>query len=258
MTPPGRVLIVTAVEAERGVMPQREGVVVISGGIGRTNAAAATTEAILRHGPCSAVICAGIAGALPCIRSAQELGPAPGHPPSDPRRSSLRIGEIVLASECVYLEEGLATPEGFTDMRGLGFPLGDFEGNRVPVDARLLDAVSARLGAPDAPGCRVGPVATVATCSGRDDAAREVVRRTGAIAEAMEGAAVVHAARRLGVPAIELRSVSNTTGDRPRQQWNIAAALNALRAVMPLAVEAVRDAGCRTPAGTPASKKASP
>jgi futalosine hydrolase len=47
----------------------------------------------------------------------------------------------------------------------------------------------------------------------------------------MEGAAVVHAARRVGVPAIEIRSISNTTGDRPKQQWNIAAAFAALGAV---------------------------
>jgi len=48
------------------------------------------------------------------------------------------------------------------------------------------------------------------------------------MAEAMEGAAVVHAARRAGVPAIEIRSISNATGDRAKQQWNIAAAFAAL------------------------------
>jgi futalosine hydrolase len=71
----------------------------------------------------------------------------------------------------------------------------------------------------------------VATCSGTDAAAHAVRTRTGAMAEAMEGAAVVHAARRAGVPAIEIRSISNTTGDRAKQQWNIAAAFAALGAV---------------------------
>jgi len=47
----------------------------------------------------------------------------------------------------------------------------------------------------------------------------------------MEGAAVVHAARRAGVPAIEIRSISNTTGDRPKQRWDIAAAFTALARV---------------------------
>ena len=68
----------------------------------------------------------------------------------------------------------------------------------------------------------------MATCSGTDAAARSVAERTRAVAEAMEGAAVVHAARRLRVPAIELRAISNTTGERDGQQWDLPAALDAL------------------------------
>ena len=79
---------------------------------------------------------------------------------------------------------------------------------------------------------RAGPIATVATCSGTDDAAREVVIRTGALAEAMEGAAVVHAALRLDLPGIELRSISNTTGDRGQQRWDLPRGLSALREAM--------------------------
>ena len=62
------------------------------------------------------------------------------------------------------------------------------------------------------PSTSSGPTATGAQCSGTEAAAREIVRRTGAVAEAMEGAAVVHAARRLGTAGIELRVISNTTG----------------------------------------------
>lgn len=201
----------TAVGREAETVPAGAGVVTVAGGIGRTNAAAATTEAILRHGP-RAVLSVGVAGVLP--------------------GSELALGEIVVASRCVYVEEGLVTPAGFADMRGLGFPLGDFEGNAVPVSETLL----ARLGSIG----RTGAIATVATCSGTDDAAREVVRRTSAIAEAMEGAAVVHAARRLGVPAIEIRAISNTTGDRERQRWDLSLACDALRRAMSEALEALR------------------
>ncbi|MHC4142910.1 MAG: futalosine hydrolase, partial [Planctomycetota bacterium] len=140
--------------------------------------------------------------------------------------------EAVVASSCIYAEEGLAAPAGFLDMTGLGFSLGDFEGNTVPVDEGLLQRLDRRY--------RAGPVATVATCSGTDAAAREVVRRTGAIAEAMEGAAVVHAARRLGVAAIELRVISNTTGDRDRQQWDLPGALKALGEAVRTAVDTLR------------------
>jgi futalosine hydrolase len=203
-----RTLVIVAVEAERAALGARclgaPGVHVVVAGIGRTNAAAATAEALAdaraAGAPFSAVISTGIAGSLP----GADLSP----------------GTVIVADACIYAEEGIALPEGQGDMRALGFPLGDFEGNRVPVDAALLLAFRA-LGP-------VGAIATVATCSGTDAAALTVRLRTGAIAEAMEGAAVVHAARRAGIPAIEIRSISNTTGDRPKQRWDIAAGLAGL------------------------------
>ena len=79
------------------------------------------------------------------------------------------------------------------------------------------------------PSAATGPIATVATCSGTDALAAGIAVRTGAIAEAMEGAAVLHAARLLGAPAIELRSISNRTGDRDRQDWKLSEAFEALR-----------------------------
>ena len=60
-----RILIVTAVQAEADAIGKPKGAFVIAGGIGRTNAAAATTAAILSDGPFTWVISAGIAGALP-------------------------------------------------------------------------------------------------------------------------------------------------------------------------------------------------
>ena len=206
-----RILVIVAVEAERAALGARclaaSEVRVVVAGIGRTNAAAATAEALAEAraagAPFAAVISTGIAGALP--------------------GSNLALGTVIVADACIYAEEGIALPEGQGDMRVLGFPLGDFEGNRVPVDGALLLAFRA-LG----PACEI---ATVATCSGTDAAALSVRTRTGAMAEAMEGAAVVHAARRVGVPALEIRSISNTTGDRAMQRWDIAAAFAALQRV---------------------------
>ena len=206
-----RILVIVAVEAERAALGARclaaPEVHVVVAGIGRTNAAAATAEALTEARATgalfAAVISTGIAGALP--------------------GSNLALGTVIVADACIYAEEGIALPEGQGDMRVLGFPLGDFEGNRVPVDGALLVAFRA-LG----PACEI---ATVATCSGTDVAALSVRTRTGAMAEAMEGAAVVHAARRVGVPALEIRSISNTTGDRATQQWDIAAAFTALQRV---------------------------
>jgi len=196
------ILWVTAVPREAEALRGVPGEIVVAG-VGRTNAAAATTEAIIRRGPFEAVVSAGVAGVLP--------------------GGGLGIGELVLAEACAYFEEGLVSPEGFRSMSELGFDLGPFAGNRVPVD-RSLDRLSPAH-------AKRGVIATVATCSGTDGAAREVVRRTGAIAEAMEGAAVVHAALRLGVPGIEIRAISNTTGDRARQVWDLGAAFDALRRI---------------------------
>ena len=210
-----KILIVTAVAAEAAVARhggEASGCIVIAGGIGRTNAAAATTEAIIRRGPFDAVISAGVAGALP--------------------GGGLALGDTIIASACTYAEEGLITPEGFVDMAGMGFALGSFAGNSVPVDDALLGSLSHEFA--------VGVIATVATCSGTHEAAAEVVRRTSARAEAMEGAAVVHAARRLDTPAIELRTISNTTGDRARQQWDLGAALSGLGPAIARAIDALQ------------------
>jgi len=191
------ILIVTAVPAERDAIGSHDGTTIVAGGIGRTNAAASTTEAILRHGPFAAVVNVGVAGVLP--------------------GGKLALGDTVVASACVYVEEGLVTPAGFADVAAMGLSLGDFEGNTVPVDGGLLSRLAGLF--------RTGTIATVATCSGTVAAAEAVAERTRAVAEAMEGAAVVHAARRLGVPAIELRVISNTTGDRDEQEWDLAGAL---------------------------------
>ncbi|MBC22322.1 MAG: futalosine hydrolase [Phycisphaerae bacterium] len=202
-----RLLIVTAVEAEAEAVGEIPNATVITSGIGRTNAAVATTEAILQRGPFDAVINMGVAGALP--------------------GSPLQIGSVIVATSCIYVEEGQDHPDGFQELSQMGMSLGDFSGNAVPVDPGLLNMLSAEFHA--------GPIATVATCSGTDQRAEAVRSRTGADAEAMEGAAVVHAARRLETPGIEIRVISNTTGDRDQQHWDLPAAFRSLQ----LAAEAV-------------------
>ena len=54
--------------------------------------------------------------------------------------------------------------------------------------------------------------------------------RSSAIAEAMEGAAIAHTLARLhpALPFAEMRIISNSTGDRPRQHWDIPLAFRKL------------------------------
>ena len=206
-----RILIITAVQAEADVIGRPNGTFVVAGGIGRTNAAAATTAAILSDGPFSWVINAGVAG----IR----------------KGNNISLGDIVVANKCVYAEEGLMTSKGFQDMNQMGFSLGNFEGNTIHVDPWMLKRLS--------PLGQVVSIATVATCSGTDEQATMVQERTGCVCEAMEGAAVVHAANRLNAPAIEIRAISNTTGHRESQDWNLKLALSNLGEAVHASVNAL-------------------
>jgi futalosine hydrolase len=225
----GPLLLVTAAPAESravaaglGVEPPGadwrpvragEGVWLLQSGVGKVNAAAAVLAALPDVRP-GAVVNLGICGSLPSPRGGEPLA----------------LGTAVLATTSVYADEGVKTPAGFLDLAGLGFPIGGtaFEGSAIPGDPALLAHLE-RL--PEAGPLAKGPVATVSTCSGMDGLAWEVARRTGAIAEAMEGAAIAHALARLPAPRpafAELRVVSNTTGDRPLQTWDMKLALATL------------------------------
>jgi futalosine hydrolase len=171
---------------------------VVLSGVGKANAAGAVARCYDadRHG---AILSLGIAGVLPA---------------RDGSVTTPQIGQVVAAEWCSFADEGVETPEGYADMASLGFPLGSFSGSRVPVDRGVLEIVR---GSADV----VATIATVSTCSGTDARAAEVVKRTGGVAEGMEGAAVALAAHRLGVAMGEVRVISNTTGDRGRQQWDL-------------------------------------
>ena len=88
----------------------------------------------------------------------------------------------------------------------------------------LLDA--ARHALPDARVLPIGTAARVGGAAGCCDV------------EAMEGFAVLRAAQAAGVPALELRAVSNRFADA-RAAWRIDAALVALAAAVPRVLEAL-------------------
>ena len=89
---------------------------------------------------------------------------------------------------------------------------------RVEPDAKLLAA--ARRALPDA---HVLPIGTSARVGGG----------AGCEVEAMEGFGVLRAAALAGVPALELRSISNPVAERDRDRWHVDDALAALRAALP-------------------------
>lgn len=95
--------------------------------------------------------------------------------------------------------------------------------SRVHPNDALLDALRAAL--PDALPLPIGTSAAVDGPCGTAPQAIQV--------EAMEGFAVLRACALAGVPAVEVRAVSNEVGERDRARWEIPTALASLDAALP-------------------------
>jgi futalosine hydrolase len=111
--------------------------------------------------------------------------------------------QLVIGSEAVY--------EDAAD--------GPLVPGRVQPDARLLE--QARRALPEA---QVLPIGTSARVGGT----------SGCTVEAMEGFAVLRAAELAGIPAVEVRAVSNEIDEPDRGRWRFDDALAALERALPL------------------------
>ncbi len=176
-------------------------------GVGKANAAAAATS-LIDSGRPSLVISLGCGGAY--------------------EGSGLAVGDLAVASEEIYGDEGVQAPGGFLDMHALGLPLVQRNGslffNRFPVDAQLLAKAKPILQAfAAAAGRRLafGPFVTVSAGSGTDAAAQELTGRTGGICENMEGAAIAQICAMHNLPFLAIRGISNPTGNRDLSRWDI-------------------------------------
>jgi nucleoside phosphorylase len=109
--------------------------------------------------------------------------------------------ELVIGSEALYCD---------TDSRLVR--------DRVAPDPSLLAAARAAL--PRARVCAIGTSARVGGTSGCD-------------VEAMEGFAVLRACELAGVPAVEVRAVSNEISEPDRARWRFADGLALLRDTLP-------------------------
>jgi nucleoside phosphorylase len=121
----------------------------------------------------------------------------------------LDVPELVIGSEAVY-----------EDAAG-----GALVPGRLQPDADLL--ARARRALPEA---RVLPIGTSARVGGT----------SGCSVEAMEGFAVLRAAELAGVPALEVRAVSNEIDEPDRSRWRFDDALAALDEALPRLLAALR------------------
>lgn len=184
------ILIVCAVAQELAGLRPRDDVHVLAVGVGPVEAALGTARALAarRYG---AVVNAGIAGGF---------------------RDRCGVGDVVVCARDDYVELGL---EG-----GLDFPL--------PGELTLERTAEAHesLLRPFLDGhvpVIVGRGITSAIVTTTDVRATLLAQRYRADVESMEGFAVLRAAAAVGIPAVEIRGVSNLVGDRAANGWNFGA-----------------------------------
>ncbi|GAA0134345.1 futalosine hydrolase [Paenibacillus sp. YSY-4.3] len=207
--PPRRVLIMTAVEAEReAVLRGLNGAVgfeVRLAGVGPIAAAANTATTLAAAGGAEAfdlVISAGIGGGFIGIAD---------------------IASIVIATDIIAADLGAESPEGFLSLDELGFG-----SSRLKADERLSSQWAQTVLKAGIPAC-AAPVLTLSTVTGSAATALELSHRIpGAAAEGMEGYGVALAAYQLNLPVLEIRAISNPVGPRQRELWKISDALSAL------------------------------
>jgi len=131
------------------------------------------------------------------------------------RSAQLRAGDVVVASRIIAANLGAMSETHFLDIGSLSFGVADYE-----CEPELVERARDALDAATLPVV-VGPVLTLSTATGTDDRADELISRHGAIAEAMEGAGVAHVAALVGVPVLEIRTISNAVGRRDTPTWDI-------------------------------------
>lgn len=126
----------------------------------------------------------------------------------------LTAGTLVVGTESVYLDLAAAIPVVA----------------RVEPDLALLAAV--REAFPDAPAV---PIATSAAVTEPSDTVSQGIR-----VEAMEGFGVLRACELAGVPAVEVRAISNELGEPDRARWELERGLEALADALPRLLAALR------------------
>lgn len=193
------VLVCFSTELEGHLLRRRyEGsstVALVRTGVGPVNAAHAVTLFVARHRPSAIVVC-GVGGAYP--------------------NSGLRVLDVVSAETECYGDLGATSPAGFLDMQALGFPV-------VPAEVPLYNVLPMQV----FPVARRVPFVTMSTCTGTEASASATETRTRGAVESMEGAAVAHVAHLHGIPAGEVRGISNMVGRRDTAAWRLPEASDA-------------------------------
>lgn len=126
-------------------------------------------------------------------------------------------GSLVIGTEAVYADLSAAIPVV----------------ERVEADPALLAAARIAM-----PGAIALPIATSGTVTHGQPLHSFRV-------EGMEGFGVLRACERAGVPAVEVRAISNDVGEGDRSRWMIRRALEVLEDAIPKLLEAIESTTVR-------------
>ncbi len=174
-------------------------VTIAHGGIGLSSMAMQLTR-LLERDTYAAVILCGCGGSYPSAK--------------------LNNGDLVLAETEIFADLGVATATGFLPMAQLEIPLPEELARSChasySLQSPLLDWARGQL---PAAGC--GPFVSVNCCSGHEQLSLELDRRHQALCENMEGAAAAQVCSEYAIPLLEIRGISNSTGSRDPQQWEL-------------------------------------
>ncbi len=170
-------------------------------GMGQVNAAQALTAYLERRAKPDLIIMGGCAGAF--------------------RGGSAVAGDVCFATEEIYADTGINSPEGFRGLEKTGIPLSEAEGakyyNRFPVH----DLSGRVAGEGFTFKIFSGPFATVSAVSGTEMSAAGIEKTWRPLCENMEGAAAAHVSLLYKAPFAEVRGISNMAEDRDRARWDI-------------------------------------
>lgn len=204
------ILLACAVERELAGWAHRRGVETILTGVGPVEASCTVAHALAQE-RYKLVVSAGIAGAL---------------------EGAAGVGDgVVVASDALEL--------ALEDGRPIVLPAGEQVVDRAHSDPALVARLRAR-------GFAALSGITVSRVTASEETAQRLAR-LGAQVETMEGFAVLRAAERAGVAAIELRGISNRVGSRDRSGWNFDAGVAGLDRILRVLFETIAAAG-ETPA----------
>ena len=211
------VLVCAATEFELACFPDTEGVAKAVTGVGVPATLALLPPLLEKFRPTLAVNI-GIAGAYP--------------------ETGLEIGDVVLGEREVFGDLGFELPGGgFTPLQDS--PFGAWY---EPLPLRLPFPRADEVGnmpREGAGGWVAGVGVTVNACTGTLATGERRRDRFGASFETMEGAAFALACRGAGVPAMEVRAISNVAAERDMRPENIKLALASLTEFLARNLEAL-------------------